>query len=69
VPCNLQYAKKLRRMGLAKLDFWQPIFGCSLQVLGSNPCQNALFSVVYSFLPSQMGRPKNMQTLSGRLQQ
>jgi len=32
-------------MGLAKLDFWQPIFGCSLQVLGSNPCQNALFAI------------------------
>jgi hypothetical protein len=25
-------------------DFKQPIFGCSLQVLGLNLCQNALFA-------------------------
>jgi hypothetical protein len=36
----------MKKMWASQLfDFNVPIFGCSLQVLGANPCQNALFAI------------------------
>ena len=47
VPRNVQYIqKKLRKFGPCNtLTLRLPISGCSLQVLGSNPCQNVLSAI------------------------
>jgi hypothetical protein len=41
----LAVRKHLKNLASQYFDFRMPISGCSLQVLGSNPCQNALFVI------------------------